>query len=424
MSLTRRRFIRNMLATPVMGSALLNNSAFATIASAQSTANALGKTLVVIFQRGGCDGLNTVVPFGDANYYSARGNSIAINPPGEGNGSALDLDGFFGLHPSMSAMHKIYQAGDMAIMPAVSWEGTNRSHFKNQPAIESGGDFSASQGWLNRHLQSQQRDVPLRAVELGKLSQAMRGEAKVSTITNLAKRGLGFSRNKNIRQFLDNELKQYMGQSYPLDHNGSESRKLLHQQGNQLLEDLDVLNTVDPAQYLVENGAVYSQSKLAIRLKNAAQLIKSNLGIEIISVSSGGWDTHANQGGAGGSQAQKLADFSDSIGAFYQDMGERMSDVMILTMSEFGRSVKTNASLGTDHGHAAAWFVIGQSVAGGIYGEWPGLSMEQLNHGRYLAETIDFRNVMGEVLINHLQNPHIDQVLPNFSRYQHVGFLV
>ncbi|MCK5872125.1 MAG: DUF1501 domain-containing protein, partial [Methylococcales bacterium] len=216
MSLTRRRFIRNMLATPVMGSALLNNSAFATIASAQSTANALGKTLVVIFQRGGCDGLNTVVPYGDSNYYSVRGNSIAINPPGEGQGSALDLDGFFGLHPSMSAMHKIYQAGEMAIMPAVSWENTSRSHFKNQPAIESGGDFSASQGWLNRHLQSQQRDVPLRAVELGKLSQAMRGDARVSTITNLAKGGLGHSRHQGIRQFLDNGLKHSMGRSYNL----------------------------------------------------------------------------------------------------------------------------------------------------------------------------------------------------------------
>ena len=138
MTLSRRNFIRNALAAPIAGSTLLNpmNSA---IAAAQSSANALGKTLVVVFQRGGCDGLNTVVPYGDQEYYSLRGDSIAIAAPGDGERSALDLDGFFALHPSMSAMHDIFHAGDMAVMPTVSWQDTNRSHFENQAAIESGG---------------------------------------------------------------------------------------------------------------------------------------------------------------------------------------------------------------------------------------------------------------------------------------------
>ncbi|MCK5872469.1 MAG: DUF1501 domain-containing protein [Methylococcales bacterium] len=426
MSLTRRRFIRNMLAAPVIGGALLNNSALA-ITSAQSEANALGKTLVVIFQRGGCDGLNVVVPYGDADYYSARGNSIAINPAGEGASSALDLDGFFGLHPSMSAMHKIFQEGGMAVMPTVSWEHTNRSHFKNQPAIESGGDFSATQGWLNRHLQSEQRDVPLRAVALGSLSQALRGNASVSTINNLAQSGLGEvrggSKSDNIRQFLNENIKRSMKTSYDLDHRDSVSRHLLHQHGRQLLSDLEVLAPIDPANYQVENGAVYSKSKLAKQLKDAAQLIKSNIGVEVISISNGGWDTHTDQGGATGNQARKLTDFSDSIGAFYQDMGDKMNDVMILTMSEFGRSLKPNGNLGTDHGHAAAWFVIGQSITGGVYGEWPGLSTEDLNRGRYLSDTVDFRNIMGDILITHLNNPNIDQVLPGFTQHQNIGFL-
>jgi uncharacterized protein (DUF1501 family) len=415
-----------MIATPILGSALLNTSAFATIASAQSEANALGKTLVVIFQRGGCDGLNVVVPYGDSEYYSARGNSIAINPPEEGEGSALDLEGFFGLHPKMSAMHEIFQAGNMAVMPAVSWENTNRSHFRNQVAIESGGEFSGTQGWLNRHLQSQQRKVPLRAVALGELSQALRGNAAVSTISNLAQSGLGKlgkRESETVKQFLNHDLAQYMGESYGLEHKDNVSRQLLHQHGNQLLSDLDILKPIDSALYQVENGAVYSKSKLATKLKNSAQLIKSNLGVEVISISNGGWDTHTNQGGATGNQATKLADFSDSIGAFYQDMGDKMNDVIILTMSEFGRSLKPNANLGTDHGHAAAWFVIGQSITGGLYGEWPGLSTDQLNRGRYLSESIDFRNIMTEILINHLQNTDINQVLPHFNNYQPVGFL-
>lgn len=425
MSLTRRHFIRNMLAAPLMGNALLNNSAVAAINTAQATAAALGKTLVVIFQRGGCDGLNTVVPYGDADYYSARGGTIAIPPPEEGTRSALDLDGFFGLHPSMSAMQEIFQAGDMAIMPAVSWENTNRSHFENQAAIESGGKFLSSQGWLNLHLQNQQRDVALRALNFGGLAQAMRGDFTVSTVSNLSKRGLGESYDADIKSFLNDDLLKHMNTSYDLSNIAGTSRDLLYTHGRKLLDDIDVLGGIDPASYQVENSANYPNSGLGTDLKNAAQLIKANLGVEVVSISSGGWDTHSNQGGAeeNGAHAKKLADFSNSIGAFYKDMGDNMSDVMILTMSEFGRSLNVSASNGTDHGHAAAWFVIGQAVNGGIYGDWPGLSVDQLNHGRYLSETIDFRDIMGEVLINHLSNANIDQVLPGFNNYQSVGFL-
>lgn len=423
MSLSRRDFIRNLLVTPVIGSTLLNKS---TIASAQSTANALGKTLVVIFQRGGCDGVNTVVPYGDADYYSVRGGSIAIPPPGEAARSTLDLDGFFGLHPSMSAMHDIYKTGDMAIMPAVSWVDTDRSHFKNQAAIESGGDFFSTQGWLNRHLQNQQREVPLRALNFGRFAQSMRGNYTVSSVSNLAERGLGESKNTRIQQFLEHTFPQQMSTVYELEHATGTSRDLLYKSGRKLLTDLDVLKDIDPSRYLVENNAIYPDSDLSDELKNAAQLIKANLGLEIISISDRGWDTHSGQGGAEeeGIHSKKLANFSDSIGAFYKDMGDNMEDVVILTMSEFGRSLKPNASNGTDHGHAAAWFVMGRSIAGGLFGEWPGLQSSQLNNGRYLAETIDFRNIMADILIRHLENPNIDQVIPDFTDHRPLGFFL
>ncbi|MDQ6956905.1 MAG: DUF1501 domain-containing protein [Mariprofundaceae bacterium] len=426
MSLTRRHFLRNMLLAPVVGSQLLNQSAIAaTLSPAQSVANALGKTLVVVFQRGGCDGLNTVVPYGDQDYYSARGGSIAIAPPNEGARSALDLDGFFGLHPSMTAMQQIYQAGDMAIMPAVSWENSNRSHFENQAAIESGGKFLAEQGWLNLHLQAQVRNVPLRAVNLGTLAQSMRGNFTVSSISNMAKLGLGESGRVNTQQFLDQDLKQSMETAYHLDHADNPSRNLLHKHGQKMLNNIDVLKDIDAGSYVAENGAVYSGSKLATEFKNAAQLIKSNLGLEVISIGQGGWDTHTKQGGGeeNGAQSKKLADLSDSLGAFYTDMGADMKDVMVVVMSEFGRSVKVNANKGTDHGHAAAWFVIGGGVNGSIYGDWPGLATAQLNNGRYLENTIDFRNILGEVMSQYLQNPNFEQALPNFSNYQPVGFM-
>jgi len=322
-------------------------------------------------------------------------------------------------------MVDIFHNGDMAIMPTVSWENTNRSHFENQAAIESGGQFLASQGWLNLHLQSDYREVPLRALNMGKLAQSMRGDYTVTALSSLSNSGLGRSYNQDVQQFLENDLINYMNSSYNLMSSGSDNRQLLYRHGVKLLEDLDILSDINADTYQTENGAVYPSSGLADDLKNAAQLIKADMGLEVISVGVGGWDTHSNQGGAeeNGALSKKLEDFSDSIGAFYTDLGEKMQDVLILTMSEFGRSAKVNANIGTDHGHAASWFVIGKSVQGSVYGEWPGLFADQLNRGRYLNDTIDFRNIMAEVLLNHLQNQNVDQALSGFSDYNPLGFL-
>ncbi|MBU2571275.1 MAG: DUF1501 domain-containing protein [Gammaproteobacteria bacterium] len=411
----RRNFLKGLAAMPVFGRSAL--SAVGLLSSAGSAfANGFaGKTLVVIFQRGGCDGLNTVVPYGEDEYYRLRPD-IAIARPGSGVGGALDLDGFFGLHPAMSAMHEIYQQGHLAVLPTVHYHDGNRSHFTSQDFIESGTPGTKrADGWLNRYLTSRSQEADMRAVSFGSLVHALKGSTPVAAIDSLDAPVSG----------LDNEVLSQLSGIYQQPVSSAlKERLLLKQHGELALDNLLVLDQYRQQSYIPDNGAVYPETEYGRQLRDIARLVKARAGLEVAAVNIGGWDNHSGQGGAEGTQANRLSEFSNGIAALYKDLGAAyMNDVVIVTMTEFGRTAKQNASGGTDHGNASSWFVIGHQVNGGIYGEWPGLSSEQLYLGRYLAHSTDFTDIFGEIIVKHFNHASsLAGVLPG-SHYQTVGFM-
>jgi uncharacterized protein (DUF1501 family) len=404
----RRDFLKTMLATTA-GSAWLAQGIPSVMAAPAP------KTLVVIFQRGGCDGLNVIVPHGEDEYYNLR-PTIAIPQPLASNG-ALDMDGFFGLHPSMSALYNLYKAGNVAAFPAVHYPNASRSHFDSQKYIESAERTRDGTGWLNRHLSSSTNSTGMRGVNFGNnLSHALTGPVSVSSFRDL--RDFDLNMEANAEQRLVNRLNNIYNQN-------TSSRSydnLLRNSGRTLFNDLNFVRNVDANNYQPANGANYPENTYGRQLAQTAQLIKAGAGLELVTINLGGWDTHKNQGGTDGGMASRLGNFSNGIAAFYQDMGAQMSNVMILTMTEFGRSSKENGSRGTDHGHASAWFALGGGLTGGIYGAWPGLAENQRERGRYLAQGIDYRDIFSEIVSQHLGNNNAS-VIPDYNANS-VGFLV
>ncbi len=409
----RRSFLRHMAFSPAIGSSLLSGIGFLSCANKAFAAS--GKTLVVIFQRGGCDGLNTVIPYGEDEYYSLR-PQISIAPPGNNSKSALDLDGFFGLHPALSSLHDIYKLGDLAIFPTVHYPNGNRSHFSSQDFIESGSaNTRLPDGWLNRYLAKSNTDASLPATSFDELSHALQGEFPVGVLPNLDNLQSNF--NEEIIQSLNSVFEQSN-----LDR--SSYLKLLNTHGTIMLNEIDLLSSSNYNVYSPANGVTYPTSKFGQQLRQTAHLIKSGFGMEICTINHNGWDHHVNQGGAEGSQAKKLKDFSDGIAALYSDLDrEYMENVVILTMTEFGRTAKENANSGTDHGNASSWFAIGGGINGGIYGDWPGIRTEDLYLGRYLKHTIDYRDIFSEIIANHFGNRiDLTSIIPSHT-YQPLGFL-
>lgn len=366
------------------------------------------KTLIAIFQRGAVDGLNMVVPFGESNYYELR-PSIAIAKPAAGNAeTAIDLDGFFGLHPSMSAFKPLWDSKRLAIIHASGSPDNTRSHFDAQDYMESGtpGLKSTSDGWLNRYLQNKkdsERSL-FRAVSFTKtmprVLQGRESAVAMSSISDFQIRGGKSSAN----------LQGGFEAIYARENDS------LAGMGRETFEAVNYLKKANPAQYQPENGAVYPRNPFGTSLLQIAQLIKADVGLEIAFTDIGGWDTHVNQGNARGQLGNLLQQFSAGIAALYQDLGSRMDDVVVLTMSEFGRTVRENGNRGTDHGHANAMFVMGNSVRGGkVYGRWPGLKTDQLNEGRDLALTTDFRDVFAEIATRHLGSTDARSIFPGYS---------
>jgi uncharacterized protein (DUF1501 family) len=403
MDMTRRVFMKAGAAAVVSLGAVprfLVRAAFAAPGSAGQ------KILVVVFQRGAADGLNMVVPYGERAYHAVRPN-LGIQPPGGGGSeSALDLDGFFGLHPALASFRPLYGDGRLAVIHAVGSPDSTRSHFDAQDYMESAtpGVKSTADGWLNRYLKAkaQQQATPFRAVALARrLPRSLMGDAPAIAMGN-------------INEF---DVRGGMGGASP--RAGFEAlyergvRDLLHGTGRETFEAVKMLKAADPARYQPENGAEYPRGPLGLALQQIAQLIKADIGLEIAFADSEGWDTHVAQGGAQGQMAVRLAEFGQAIAALHQDLGDRMKKVVILTMSEFGRTVRENGNRGTDHGHANAMFILGGSVKGGkVYGQWPGLQPEQLFEGRDLARTTDFRDVFAEVLQRHLGLKDLAPVFP------------
>jgi uncharacterized protein (DUF1501 family) len=369
------------------------------------------KTLIAIFQRGAVDGLNMVVPFGESNYYSLR-PSIAIPKPEAGNAeAAINLDGFFGLHPSMNAFKPLWDSKRMAIVHAAGSPDNTRSHFDAQDYMESAtpGVKSTSDGWLNRYLQSKndpERSL-FRAVSMTKtMPRVLQGRAPavaMSSISDFAIRSGKSSAN----------LQGGFEAIYARENDS------LAGMGRETFEAVNFLKKANPAQYQPENGAVYPRNPFGNSLLQIAQLIKAGVGLEVAFTDIGGWDTHVNQGNSRGQLGNLLQQFTAGIAALYQDLGQRMDDVIILTMSEFGRTVRENGNRGTDHGHANAMFVMGNSVRGGkVYGQWPGLKNDQLYEARDLALTTDFRDVFGEIATRHLGSKDGKTIFPGYSLSQ------
>ncbi len=378
-------------------------------ANAQTARNGSGKkkVLVTIFQRGAVDGLNMIVPFGDSEYYNLRPN-IAIQKPGTAEG-AVNLDGYFGLHPAMKTLEKFWQSKQLAVVHSVGSPENTRSHFDAQDYMESGtpGIKSTKDGWLNRTMQvtAGKDDSPFRAVSMTQqLPRSLYGRAPSVAMTNLAdfaiKAGIY---TQNIKGGFEEVYEQNV-------------KDTLNETGKETFEAVNYLKEANPAQYKPENGAVYPNSQLGRSLMQIAQLIKAGVGLEAAFAEVGGWDTHINEGGPRGQLANLLRDFANSIAAFGSDLGKRMDDVVLITMSEFGRTAGENGSRGTDHGHGNAMLILGNTVKGGkVYGDWKGLKPDQLNEGRDLAVTTDFRDVFAEAAYKHLGGKDLATLFPKYS---------
>lgn len=379
-------------------------------ANAATLPDAYGKkkTLITIFQRGAVDGLNMVVPHGESEYYNIRRN-IAIPKPGQNEG-AINLDGFFGLHPTMSSFESLWKNKQLAVVHCAGSPDNTRSHFDAQDYMEAGtpGVKGTRDGWLNRVMQGMngKEASPFRSVSMTQqLPRSLYGKAPSIAMTNLN----DFSIQAGA--YTKSVQGGFEGIYQEVTNNDS-----LKETGKETFEAVNFLKKANPSQYKPENGAVYPPSPLGNSLRQFAQLIKAGIGLEVGFAETGGWDTHVNEGASRGQLANLLRDFSQAISAFVTDLGQKMDDVVILTMSEFGRTARENGNRGTDHGHANAIFVIGNEVKGGkVYGNWAGLKSSQLNEGRDLAVTTDYRDVFSEVAYKHMGSKDLAKMFPGYS---------
>ena len=404
-----RRFFLHKGALAVAGTAALPGFLVRSVLA--ETGSAPNRRLVVIFQRGAADGLNVVVPYREKNYYAMR-PSIAIP-----QNQVIDLDGFFGLHPSLATFKPLYDAGNLAIVHAAGSPDMSRSHFDAQDFMESGtpGIKSTEDGWLNRALQAEdlvhrRQQTAFRALALGPdVPRTLAGKVPsiaLGNVNNFTVAGRGPAPSPAASAF-----EAMYGESG--DH-------IFHAAGEETFEAVKMLRAANPAQYQPAAGADYPNSEFGNRLKQVAQLLKSSLGVEAAFTDIGGWDTHQNQGNVDGQLSSRLRDFSQSISAFWRDMGDDAGNITLVTMSEFGRTARENGTGGTDHGHANVMFVLGGNVKGGkVYGRWPGLNNEQLNEGRDLALTTDYRQVLGELVNKTISASNLDLVFPGAQLTPH-----
>src|SRR5882672_2313925 len=412
MPTTRRVFLRNS-ALSVVGTAAVP-SFLARAAYGATQPGARNKRLVVIFQRGAADGLNIVVPHGERGYYAMR---PSINIPRK---DVIDLDGFFGLHPSMSSFKPIWNGRHLAIVHAAGSPDPSRSHFDAQDFMESGtpGVKATEDGWLNRALRS--LPVPadksaFRAIALGpSLPRILAGPEPAVAVNNITEFGVG-GRNPNVTPVSNTFEAMYA--------NSVDS--VLHGTGQETFEAVKMLKAADPAKYKPAAGADYPKERFGESLRQLCQLIKANLGVQVAFADIGGWDHHVNEGSTQGQIANVLREFSQSLGAFWIDLGDLAEDTVLVTMSEFGRTARENGNRGTDHGHGNVMFVLGGRVRGGkVYGRWPGLAPEVLYEGRDLDLTTDYRSVCAEVLTRHMAQRELGKIFPSFRASSSLGLVM
>ena len=409
MPITRRAFMKDG-ALAVIGTAAVPTFLTRSVLAQATTAQAQGKKLVIIFQRGAADGLNVVVPYREPAYYQYR-PTIAIP-----QNQVIDLDGFFGFHPAMAPLKPLWDQRHLAVVHASGSPDPSRSHFDAQDFMESGtpGLKATLDGWLNRALQAedlawpQKQHTPFRAVALGEqIPRTLDGRIQAVALDN-------------IRNFGVQSSTAAAGFAAMYDQS---TDAVLHGTGQETFEAVKMLRAADPASYVPAAGVEYPNGPFGNSLRQIAQLLKANLGVEAAFADIGGWDTHQNEGAAEGQLAGRLREFSLGLSAFWNDMGTEAENIVLVTMSEFGRTCRQNGTGGTDHGHANVMFALGGPVRGGrVYGRWPGLEQEQLYEARDLAITTDFRQVLGEAAYRTLGSRNLELVFPG-SRLQANHFL-
>ncbi len=450
MNITRRFFLQSSAAMAAYcGLTPLRVLADAGLDSRSLVRVRRNKTLVVVFLRGGMDGLNFIVPFKDENYYKLR-RSIAIPEPGK-PGGLVDLDGFFGLHPRAVALAPWFHKGQAVAMHAVGYDRNTRSHFEEQDTWETGvtGNTINSDGWLNRHLLTSEGHGPIRAISLGdSLPRILRGKAPAFAVRGITDLGIFPEKEKDAKESAMQERigaalehaytcdprvhAAAMEQHGPLFRDDQQSAHgLLSQTAGTTFEGIEQLRAVTSQPY--EPAAKYPDSEFAKRLLQAARLIKANIGLEVVEVDYNGWDTHQNQGNAGadggGAYGRLVGGLADGLAAFAADLEKHLDDVLVVTLSDFGRTAAENGTGGTDHGWANCMFALGGPVLAAspngsrnVIGHWPGLGPEQLHQQRDLLHTTDFRDVLGEIVSGHLGNTNVRAILPSHE-FQKVGLI-
>ena len=367
------------------------------------------KVLVSVFQRGAVDGLNMVIPFKEPAYRRLRPTIAIPEPSGVDGERTLDLDGFFGFHPVMSPLKPLFDEGRLGVVHASGSPAPTRSHFDAQDYMESAtpGVKSTTSGWVNRYLESREdaEFLPFRGMSIGRsLPRSLAGRAQTFSVGSVAEARL------NGPVELYREL--YAGGS----------SDIVSQAAVEMFRSLEFLESKRPGQFPPE--VEYPPGRFPTDLREVAKLIKADIGLEVAFVDIGGWDHHAGEGGTRGALGNRLREFAGGLRAFYDDLGDRIEDVVIVTMSEFGRTAAENGNAGTDHGHGNAMLVLGGPVRGGkVYGDWPGLEPEQLYEERDLAITTDFRTVLGEVVTEHLGGNDLGSIFPGFDMGEPLGLL-
>ena len=365
-----------------------------------------GDILVVVFLRGAADVLNMVVPHGEDAYYQLR-PSLGIPRPDDARAKqterAVDLDGFFGLHPSMRSLLEAWQSQHLAIIHACGAPDESRSHFKAMELMERGVDDERgpASGCIGRYLATLNtvNSSPLRAVGMGTRPQrSLSGSVPVSALRSIADFHLGG----------DARALQQMRLALSTVYEGDVL-------GHDTLSIMDTLETRDPTNYQSPR-TTYPDSEFGLALKQTAMLIKAEVGLEVSAIDVGGWDTHFAQGSTRGLMPNLMQDLAEGLAAFYADMHDQMGKLTIVTMSEFGRRASENGSLGTDHGHGSMMMVLGGNVQGGnVHGEWPGLQDGELVGPGDLAVTTDYRDVLSEILMKRLNNSAIEEIFPAYE---------
>ncbi len=374
---------------------------------------------VNIFLRGGCDALNIVMPIAgtDRGFYEAARPQLKIGASGEG--AAIPLNNQFGMHPSAASLHDLFQDNKLAVVQAVGLHEDTRSHFDAMEYMESGtpGYKGTNNGWLTRHLLSTggaSVESLIPAMSLGgQRPTSLQGHIDTLVASRLDTFNLrtGYSQWWDAQRFAMRKL--YSGPD------------LVEVTGLKALDVVDIVANQNLDGYIPANGAIYPDNTFGDQLKSIAQMIKLQLGLQVVTLDLGGWDTHNGQGsGSTGYFANLLGQLSSGLSAFYTDLDTQYTNrLTVVVMSEFGRRLRQNADYGTDHGHGGIMLALGGNVNGGLYGQWPGLQNEQLYDGADLAVTTDYRQVLSEILIRRFANPSLGIVFPGYQNYSPLGIV-